>query len=86
MKLSDPFEILAPEKHWIPAQSQLDAFQNDYDKLLPPLVHKIRLAVQKWRAAGYEGASDTSKSLLKFWFSQEHFVNGNRCIKQEDRG
>ena len=66
MKLSDPFKILTPNERWAPTQSQMDAFQNAYEKLLPPLVYKIRLAVAKWRDEDYKGASETSKSLIEF--------------------
>ncbi len=52
----------------------MDAFQNAYEKLLPPLVYKIRLAVTKWRDEDYKGASETSKSLMNFWFNQEHLI------------
>jgi type III restriction enzyme len=69
-----PFEILNPNERWAPAQSQMDAFQNEYEKLLPPLVYKIRLAVAEWRSNGYQGASPTSLSLLNFWFNQEHLI------------
>ena len=69
-----PFEILLPDKRWAPTQSQMDIFQNAYEKLLPPLVYKIRLAVEKWREDGYKGASATSLSLLNFWFNQEHLI------------
>jgi type III restriction enzyme len=74
MKLSDPFKILSPNERWAPTQSQMDAFQNAYEKLLPPLVYKIRLAVANWREENYKGASETSKSLLNFWFNQEHLI------------
>ena len=74
MKLSDPFKILSPNERWAPTQSQMDAFQNAYEKLLPPLVYKIRLAVAKWRDENYKGATATSKSLLNFWFNQEHLI------------
>ncbi len=74
MKLSDPFKILTPNERWAPTQSQMDAFQNAYEKLLPPLVYKIRLAVAKWRDENYAGASETTKSLLNFWFNQEHLI------------
>ena len=74
MKFSDPFKILSPNERWAPTQSQMDAFQNAYEKLLPPLVYKIRLAVAKWRGENYQGASATSKSLLNFWFNQEHLI------------
>jgi type III restriction enzyme len=46
MKFSDPFKILIPSERWAPTQSQMDMFQNAYEKLLPPLVYKIRLAVE----------------------------------------
>ena len=74
MKFSDPFKILYPNERWAPTQSQMDAFQNAYEKLLPPLVYKIRLAVAKWRDENYAGVSDTTKSLLNFWFNQEHLI------------
>ena len=72
MKLSDPFKIILPNERLAPTQGQMDAFQNEYDKLLPPLVYKIRLAVAKWREENYMGACETSKSLLNFWFNHEH--------------
>lgn len=78
MKISDPFKILTPNERWAPTQSQMDAFQNAYEKLLPPLVYKIRLAVAKWRDDGYQGASDTSKSLINFWFNQEHLIGQSK--------
>jgi type III restriction enzyme len=78
MKLSSPFKILTPNERWAPTQSQLDAFQNAYEKLLPPLVYKIRLEVEKWRQENYKGASETTKSLLNFWFNQEHLIEQNK--------
>lgn len=72
MKVSDPFKIVSPNERWAPTQDPIAAFQNAYEKLLPPLVYKIRIAVAKWRDEGYQGASGTSKSLLNFWFNEEH--------------
>jgi len=72
--LSSPFTILSPGERWAPTQSQMKAMQNAYEKLLPPLVYKIRLAVAKWRDDNYAGATDTTQSLLNFWFNQEHFI------------
>ncbi|MDD2283979.1 MAG: DEAD/DEAH box helicase family protein [Paludibacter sp.] len=77
MNYTSPFTILNPNERWAPSQSQIDAFSNAYEKLLPPLVYKIRLAVTKWRDDDYAGASNTSKSLLNFWFNSEHLVNQN---------
>ncbi len=74
MKYSDPFRILTPNERWAPSQTQMDAFQNAYEKLLPPLVYKIRLAVTNWRENDYQGASETSKILMNFWFNQEHLI------------
>lgn len=78
MHLTNPFSILSPNERWAPSQQQLDASQNAYEKLLPPLVYKIRLAVEKWRDAGYAGASETTKSLFNFWFNHEHLVGQTR--------
>lgn len=72
MSINNPFRILSPNERWAPTQGQLDAFQNAYEKLLPPLVHKVRLAVARWREQGYAGCSRTSASLLQFWFGEEH--------------
>ncbi len=74
MKYQNPFNVLPPDERWSPSQQQMDAFQNVYEKLLPPLVYKIRSAVAKWRENDYKGASQTSKALLRFWFEEEHFV------------
>ncbi|MCE2661121.1 MAG: DEAD/DEAH box helicase family protein [Rubrivivax sp.] len=45
-----------------------------YEKLLPPLVAKIREEVKTWRDAGYAGASQTSQALLQWWFHTPHLV------------
>lgn len=65
-----PYEILDPEIRWFPADEALRA--EGYEKLLPPLVAELRKKIQTWRASGYEGASKTSKALLKWWFFTDH--------------
>lgn len=65
-----PYEILDPETRWFPADEALR--EKTYDKLLPPLVANLRRLVKKWRDSGYEGATETSKALLKWWFQKEH--------------
>lgn len=40
-----------------------------------PLVLKVRDEVDKWRDSRYEGASETTKTLLNFWFNEEHMIN-----------
>lgn len=37
-----------------------------------PLVDKIRVEVDAWRAGGYPGSSATSRRLLEHWFADEH--------------
>ncbi len=59
-----PYEILNPDIRWFPADEDLR--QRGYGKLLPPLVHKLRQKIKKWRNCQYEGASVTSKTLLKW--------------------
>jgi len=67
-----PYEPLIPEHRWFPADEALRA--TAYEKLLPPLVAKIRRDIYDWRAAGYAGASPTSRALLRHWFDTEHFL------------
>jgi len=68
--IKDPFQILDPYQRWAPSQDTL--FGEAYINLLPPLVHKIRIAVNEWRKKGYQGASETSRALLEYWFQHEH--------------
>jgi type III restriction enzyme len=73
-----PYKILNPEIRWFPADEDLR--EKGYEKLLPPLVAKLRNEVKAWRDDNYKGASDTSKALLNWWFNEEHVIydeNGN---------
>ena len=67
-----PYAPLIPSQRWFPAAEDLR--DTAYEKLLPPLVAKIRTEVFAWREAGYEGASGTSKSLLRHWFETDHLL------------
>ncbi|MFO0753314.1 MAG: DEAD/DEAH box helicase family protein [Thermodesulfovibrionales bacterium] len=69
---TSPHEILNPAYRWFPADETLR--ETSYEKLLPPLVHKIRQDVCAWRDAQYEGASATSRALLTWWFKNEHIT------------
>lgn len=69
---SSPYATLVPEQRWFPADEDLR--QTAYDKLLPPLVARIRKEVAAWRDSGYVGASETSKSLLRWWSETEHMT------------
>ncbi|HOY84332.1 MAG TPA: DEAD/DEAH box helicase family protein [Candidatus Syntrophosphaera sp.] len=64
-----PYVILHPDIRWFPADEEWR--DSSYEKLLPPLVHKLRNAVYSWRNRGYEGASETSRALLNWWFKRE---------------
>ena len=67
-----PYEILDPKIRWFPADEDLR--EKGYEKLLPPLVAELRKKVKQWRDKNYEGASGTSKSLLNWWFKEEHNI------------
>lgn len=72
---SNPFKVLNPEERWFPADEILR--EKGYQKLLPPLVDKIRKEIKKFRDNNYDGASETSKSLLKYWFQTKKNINGS---------
>lgn len=65
-----PYAILDPEVRWFPADEALR--EKTYEKLLPPLVANLRKEVKQWRDKNYEGATNTSKALLNWWFKKEH--------------
>jgi len=69
---TSPYAPLIPEQRWFPADEALRS--TAYEKLLPPLVAKVRQEVFAWRAKGYPGASATSVALLRQWFETEHLI------------
>lgn len=69
---SDPYAILDPNVRWFPADELLRA--QGYEKLLPPLVATLRRKVMAWRDSGYEVTSETSRSLITWWFETEHLI------------
>ena len=66
-----PHDILDPKLRWFPADESL---RDKMANLMPPLVPRLREEVQKFRNSGYVGASDTSKSLLNWWFKEPHLL------------
>jgi type III restriction enzyme len=66
-----PHVILDPSVRWFPADEALRT--TSFDKLLPPLVPELRKQVNAWRGKGYDGAAETSRSLLNWWFNKPHF-------------
>ena len=76
---TSPYAPLIPAQRWFPADEAMRA--TAYEKLLPPLVAKVRKEVFAWRNGGYAGASATSRALLRWWFDTEQLVeNGDGSL------
>ena len=69
---NSPHAILDPAIRWFPADEALR--ETSMDKLMPPLVPELRKQVKAWRDRGYEGAADTSRCLLNWWFHNPHLL------------
>lgn len=67
-----PHTILDPSIRWFPADEALR--DTTMEKLMPPLVPELRRKVKEFRDGGYAGASETSQSLLKWWFLTPHLM------------
>jgi type III restriction enzyme len=67
-----PYAILDPDVRWFPADEALR--ESSSEKLMPPLVPQLRKKVKEWRDSGYVGATDTSRSLLNWWFNTPHLL------------
>jgi len=71
---SSPHAILDPGLRWFPADEALR--ESSMEKLMPPLVAELRKKVKEFRDGGYVGATDTSRSLLDWWFNTPHLLPG----------
>jgi len=67
-----PHAILDPDIRWFPADEALR--ETSMEKLMPPLVAELRRKVKEFRGGGYVGATDTSRSLLNWWFKTPHLL------------
>lgn len=67
-----PYVILDPEIRWFPADEALR--ESSFEKLMPPLVPELRKQVKVWRDSGYAKATNTSRSLLNWWFKTHHLL------------
>jgi type III restriction enzyme len=67
-----PYVVLDPTIRWFPADEALR--ESSADKLMPPLVSQLRRKVKEWRDSGYVGATDTSRTLLNWWFNTPHLL------------
>jgi len=47
-------------------------------------VPAIRLAVKDWREKKYAGATDTTKTLLNYWFATDHRMAGGLTFRYHD--
>ncbi len=59
-----PHAVLDPEVRWFPTAETL--CETRPEKLMPPLVAKLRREVKTFRDSGYADASPTSRSLLRW--------------------
>ncbi len=78
----NPFEIIEPDLRWFPGNDSLG--EKGREKLLPPLVNKIRKEIYDWRKKGYPNISQTTKSLLTYWFETEHEKNFKYYFAQRE--
>ena len=77
-----PFEIIKPNIRWYPGDENLGNIGRE--KLLPPLVTKIRNEVYEWRKKDYPKTTPTTKSLLNYWFNVEHSNNFKYYFAQRE--
>ncbi len=66
----NPHQAIEPNVRWFPGDDMLG--EKGREKLLPPLVNKIRKEVNEWRKKDYPNISEVTKSLLTYWFKTEH--------------
>ena len=79
-----PHAILDPAIRWFPADEALRT-TGIKKLLLPPLVPTLRKEVQAWRDSGYDGATATSKALLRWWFIEQHLLPQADGLQHEFR-
>jgi type III restriction enzyme len=76
-----PYEIVDPKLRWFPADEALR--ETSFEKLLPPLVPQLRKKVKEWRDNNYVGATETSHSLLNYWFNTPHLIPKDNGLSLE---
>ena len=64
-----PFDLIDPKDRWKP---DLNSAKINIQHHNAPFIEKIRKEVYEWRQFGYDGVSDTSQSLLNYWFNNTH--------------
>ena len=69
-RLHDPWE--EPNQH-----RQGDKIVDGRRRSQLVVPHALRKHVKRWRESGYQGASETSGTLLRHWFGGEHQIGAN---------
>src|SRR6266849_6866458 len=49
-----------------------------------PCVPLLRKLVTEWRASGYPGATDTTRTLLNYWFRADHKLRNGQLFRYHD--
>lgn len=75
---TSPHAILEPQVRWLPDSTH----ETDSSKLMPPLVERLRHEVKAFRDSGYVAASETSQSLLSWWFIEPHLLSNAEAQMQ----
>lgn len=78
-----PHAVLDPEVRWVPTDETLR--ETRPEKLMPPLVAKLRREGKAFRDSGYAGARPTSRSLLRWWFQKPHLLERAAGRREEFR-
>lgn len=73
-----PYDIIEPNYRWFP---DINDIEEDQHNLLPPLVSQIREEVKIWRDRKYPGLSNTTRSLLNFWFNTDHPIDDSNLFR-----
>lgn len=73
---------MSPAKRAPPASQQLGLIEPTLKTA--PCVPAIREAVAEWRKRGYKGVTDTTRSLLDFWFRTDHRLPDRRPFRYHD--
>ncbi len=76
---ASPHDILDPGARWVPDEP------DERMEKLPPLVQQLREQVKEWRDKDYAKATDTGRSLLHWWFAEEHLLTGADGTAREFR-
>ncbi len=76
-----PYDVISPKDRWRP---DIKSFKTNVQHHNAPFVEKIREEVYEWRQFGYDGVSETSQSLLNYWFNHEHHTGFKYYFSQRE--